>query len=238
MFFKCFHQYYSPQRCQPFHRAMPWTSSKAIARHGCIGLDHFSLGIRWGIRDMLHLALYQHCTMTLAASCACFFLAAWWSQWSCLKCFYFQLADSGLFPKFQHLQKLREWVSTSLLCFFACRQYKGFNSRAMRFEAEFLMCGNSNLKTCAKKSDFFGGGKSGRRSWTWKANAVSVAVIKTGCLYRSSLPGMLLSCETTPYSYLLYIYTLSININIYSTLLYSTPPFYSILLYSIVSNWP
>ena len=224
----------SPQRCQPFHRAMPWTSSKAIARHGCIGLDHFLLRDSMGHQRHAAQALYQHCTMTLAASCTCFFLAAWWSQWSCLKCFYFQLADSGLFPKFQHLQKLREWVSTSLLCFFACRQYKGFNSRAMRFEAEFLMCGNSNLKTCAKKSDFFGGGKSGRRSWTWKANAVSVAVIKTGCLYRSSLPGMLLSCETTPYSYLLYIYTLSININIYSTLLYSTLLLHSTLFYSIL----
>ena len=63
-------------------------------------------------------------------------------------------------------------------------------------------------------------------------NAVSLAVIKTDCLYRSSLPGMLLSCETTPYSYLLYIYAF---IHQYQYLIYSTPIlFYSILLYSIL----
>lgn len=215
----------SPRRCQPFHRAMPWTSSKAIARHGCIGLDHFSLGIRWAsqtccillytstvpwlLQHLAHVFFLQPDSHSGAASNA--FVCIW------------HLVDSvdwidGFVSQISISSKIREWVSTSLLCFFACRQYKGFNSRAMRFEAEFLMRENFKFENVCQTSreiltlevERAGEGPGPGRL----TNAVSLAVIKTDCLYRSSLPGMLLSCETTPYSYLLYIYTLSININI------------------------
>ena len=106
--------------------------------------------------------------MTLAASCTCFFFwqpdghsGAASNAFVCIWLIRL-IGLMGLFPRFQHLQKLRLRVSTSLLCFFACRQYKGFNSRAMRFEAEFLMCENFKFENVCQKN------KGKFWHWRWK----------------------------------------------------------------------
>lgn len=67
-----------------------------------------------GITDMLHLALYQHCTMTLAASCTCFFFGSLMVtvELPQMPLFAFGIwlirliGLMGLFPRFQYHQKL------------------------------------------------------------------------------------------------------------------------------------
>lgn len=226
----------SPRRCQPFHRAMPWTSSKAIARHGCIGLDHFSLGIRWGIRDMLHLALYQHCTMTLAASCTCFFWQPDGHSGAASNVFIFNWLIQVCFPNFNIFKNSENEFQLPSSASSLAASTKGSTAAPCALRRSFWCVEIQIWKRVPKNRIFLeveragegpGPGRLMLSALLWSKPAVC-----TGHHYQE--------CYWVVKPHPIHIYCISIlypSISI-STLLYSTPPFYSILLYSIVSNWP
>lgn len=222
----------SPRRCQPFHRAMPWTSSKAIARHGCIGLDHFSLGIRWGsqtcctstvpwlLQHLAHVFCLQPDSHSGAASNAFIF------NWLIQDCF----------PNFNSIKNSENEFQLPSSASSLAASTKGSTAAPCALRRSFWCVEIQIWKRVPKNRIFLeveragegpGPGRLMLSALLWSKPAVC-----TGHHYQE--------CYWVVKPHPIHIYCISIlypSISI-STLLYSTPPFYSILLYSIVSNWP